>query len=122
MWRAWSVVFTLFLITRPLFPLVDYAVNYNYISTVLCENKAKPELKCNGKCHLMKELANAADAEKSSSEPAKKIPSLTELFCDISTVSIGYHPLFTESAPHRFAYSNSYLFSASDTVFHPPAV
>jgi hypothetical protein len=33
------------------------AINYDYISKVLCINKDKPELKCNGKCHLMKELA-----------------------------------------------------------------
>jgi hypothetical protein len=36
---------------------MDYAINYDYISKVLCINKDKPELKCNGKCHLMKELA-----------------------------------------------------------------
>jgi hypothetical protein len=24
---------------KPVFPLVDYAVNYDYITTVLCENK-----------------------------------------------------------------------------------
>jgi hypothetical protein len=27
------------MIAKPVFPLVDYAVNYDYITTVLCENK-----------------------------------------------------------------------------------
>lgn len=31
---------------------VDYYVRLEYYSTVLCENKEKPELKCNGKCQI----------------------------------------------------------------------
>lgn len=64
------VLIILSFLIKPVFPLIDYAVNYDYISTVLCENKAKPELQCNGKCHLMKELGknNATD----SSQPVDK--------------------------------------------------
>lgn len=56
------VIFAIFL--RPILPVIDYVINYEYISTVLCENKDKPELKCCGKCHLKKELAKASEAEK----------------------------------------------------------
>lgn len=59
------------MLVKPVFPVIDYVVNYDYIAKVLCENKAKPELKCNGKCQLMKELAKAAEEEKPIS-PAKK--------------------------------------------------
>ncbi|OWP77135.1 hypothetical protein BWK62_01875 [Flavobacterium oreochromis] len=45
-------------------PVIDYVVNYDYITKVLCVNKDKPILKCNGKCHLMKELAKASESEK----------------------------------------------------------
>jgi hypothetical protein len=48
-------------VSKPIFPVMDYAINYDYISKVLCINKDKPELKCNGKCHLMKELAKTED-------------------------------------------------------------
>ena len=48
---------------KPIFPVIEYVVNYEYISKVLCENKAKPMMHCNGKCHLMKELAKAAENE-----------------------------------------------------------
>lgn len=51
------------MLTKPLWPVVDYVVNYNYIVNVLCENKDKPEMHCNGKCHLTKELAKEAGAE-----------------------------------------------------------
>ena len=42
---------------KPIWPVVDYVVNYDYIVSTLCENKDKPEMNCNGKCHLSKELA-----------------------------------------------------------------
>ena len=49
---------------KPIFPVLDYIINYDYIANELCENKAKPELKCNGKCHLVNELAKASEDDK----------------------------------------------------------
>lgn len=46
---------------RSVLPLLDYAVNYDYISTQLCENKSKPELLCNGKCFVKKELSKSSE-------------------------------------------------------------
>jgi hypothetical protein len=49
--------------------LSNYLVQYKYYVEVLCENKNKPELKCNGKCQLAKELKNVDE------EPVKpKLP------------------------------------------------
>ena len=56
---------------KPILPVVEYVVNYEYISKVLCVNKAKPMMHCDGKCHLKKELANASDSENPISD--KKI-------------------------------------------------
>ena len=41
---------------RPLVPIIEYHANYEYIATVLCENRDKPYLECNGKCYLEKQL------------------------------------------------------------------
>lgn len=41
---------------RPVFPIIEYYANYDYIATVLCENKDKPYLECNGKCYLEKQI------------------------------------------------------------------
>lgn len=51
------IVASLIMLTKPMWPVVEYVVNYDYIANVLCENKGKPEMQCNGKCHLSKELA-----------------------------------------------------------------
>ena len=34
----------------------DYFINKSYIAKVLCINKEKPKLRCNGKCYLTKQL------------------------------------------------------------------
>ena len=41
---------------RPLVPIMEYYANYDYIATVLCENRDKPYLECNGKCYLEKQI------------------------------------------------------------------
>ena len=51
------------MLLKPVLPVIDYVVNYEYITKVLCVNKDKPKMKCNGKCHLMKELANQAEKD-----------------------------------------------------------
>ena len=50
-----------FSIVRPLSPFVEYYLNYDYIANVLCINQDKPEMQCNGKCHLTQELSKAND-------------------------------------------------------------
>ena len=59
------------MLVKPVLPVLEYVVNYEYVSKVLCINKDKPKMHCNGKCHLMKELAKASDAEKPFSSDKK---------------------------------------------------
>ncbi len=68
MFKKATAIFLVILYTtamlRPFMPFMEYALNYEYISTVLCENKDKPEMHCNGKCHLMKEVKKQKTKEK----------------------------------------------------------
>ena len=61
---------TIFVVTmfRPILPHLDYAINFQYIKTVLCENKDRPALRCDGKCYLRKQLKAAKDSGQHSSE------------------------------------------------------
>lgn len=57
---AFILVLTyLMYLIQPIFILIDFKVNQNYISKELCENRETPELECNGKCYLMKKLEKA---------------------------------------------------------------
>jgi hypothetical protein len=51
-----SIFLLLVLALRTAMPILDYAVNYQYISTQLCENRDQPELRCNGKCYVKKKF------------------------------------------------------------------
>tara|TARA_R110002072_G_scaffold19826_37_gene73136 strand:- start:704 stop:979 length:276 start_codon:yes stop_codon:yes gene_type:complete len=53
---------------KPLGAIIHYTANYGFYSNVLCENKDKPELHCNGTCAFAKK-------HKLSSEP-KELPNL----------------------------------------------
>lgn len=114
-------IFALFLLLKPILPVVEYVVNYDYIATVLCENKDKPMMHCNGKCHLMKELAKNAEEDKPISSNKKVASQEHEVlfFQELKPFAIGYISAQTKlsSAPN---YSNNYSYLENKTVFRPP--
>jgi hypothetical protein len=50
----------------------DFKSNQKYIAAVLCENKEKPKLNCQGKCYLTKKLKEAEEKEKKQENNAQK--------------------------------------------------
>lgn len=46
-------------------PYIEYAINKDFISKVLCINKNTPELNCNGKCYLKSQLKKANETNQS---------------------------------------------------------
>ena len=113
------IIIAIFL--KPIFPVIEYIVNYEYISKVLCENKTKPMMHCNGKCHLMKELAKAADTEKPASSDKKGYPSILEIlfFQDINSFKIA-SICFFDKKNKTTALSNFYSSSHLESLFRPP--
>lgn len=79
-------------------------------------------MQCNGKCHLMKELAKASETEKPASQNDKKGFSSIELFCNID-VEIAVSDVIS-GTENRIGYfhnvSNPVGFDGS--VFHPPVL
>jgi len=55
----------------PINPVIHYVLHKKYYAEVLCENKDKPKMHCNGKCHLKKELKQA---QQESENPNNPIP------------------------------------------------
>jgi hypothetical protein len=119
-----AIVIVVFLfVMKPILPVLDYVFNYNYIVTALCENKAKPEMKCNGKCHLMKELAKASDTENPISQDKKTSHHefetiFLEQFTSFEITKLNF-PIQKEI---NAKYSNLYFYVNTITVFHPPTV
>src|ERR1700758_1201773 len=56
--------------------LVSYSLNKEFIAKNLCENKDKPKMHCNGKCHLKKELQKE---EKKDQSPFSNVKDKVEV-------------------------------------------
>lgn len=90
--------------------------NKAYIATVLCTNKDKPQLHCEGKCFMDIKLKELEQKNKHNQENLRRIietvaPSYTVLLSPIFEISFKLEPIpYLEKVP----VSNAL------TVFHPP--
>ncbi|MGL4582629.1 MAG: hypothetical protein ACRCVU_06565 [Flavobacterium sp.] len=113
------IIIAIIFIFRPVMPVVEYVVNYDYVATVLCENVDKPELQCNGKCHVAKELKQVLE-HKSPIKTEKVIVALDFIPIGLYSLSNAY---LLESALQDGAlilYFNSYSYLFSTVVLQPP--
>ena len=114
------VALALFL--KPVFPVIDYLVNYHYISTVLCENKNNTKLKCCGKCHLKRELASASQGEKPiDSHKNSQLKSDVEvLFFQNCKPELPRPFYIIKDRSIRDYYTTFYSHSEKCSLFRPP--
>jgi len=108
----------LYLVLRPAIPVVDYVVNYDYIRTVLCINKTKPQLLCNGKCYLGKELAQTNDTQNTS-KSKNQIQNILDIYLEpnILKVPVG----IISQVQNKFKQKiNFYYFLFENQILKPP--
>lgn len=99
--------------------LADYQLNKDYIAKVLCINKSKPKMHCNGKCHLKKELSKAEKKEKSPVNPTNeksKFQLFSEKLISVDLFSTIAFVINTSLSDYCFPLSDKHL----DSIFHPP--
>ena len=109
------------MIAKPVFPIIGYFVNYEYVSKVLCVNKSKPKMHCNGKCQLMKELAKNSETDAPISSSKKNISEQFEVLFleEIKSFQIESFCFFEKENEHK-NYSNLYFRLNNASFFHPP--
>lgn len=98
--------------------LLEYEWNKEYIAQTLCKNKAKPKLKCEGKCQVAKKMA--AEEEPSSPTPSQKLKFQEVVFANEAMrpmILQPQHLISTEFLTYLFPVYTPPVFS----VFHPPA-
>ena len=117
------IIVSLTLLLKPAFPVLEYFVNYDYIVNELCVNKAKPELHCNGKCHLAKELAKASATDSTNSTDKKVVAQQYELvyFQEIEPITFSFNTAEC-NAPVLSSYTNNYIHLGANLTFHPPII
>jgi len=99
--------------------LVDYSINKNYIANVLCVNKNKPKMQCNGKCHLKKQLKKEDAKEQSPANPFKEIKDLPLYLGNSSSIN-PLKNIVCKTEASTFRYSFHFSTQHLQDVFHPP--
>jgi len=121
--KNWKLLFSILFSTLILYNSLRVSITYIYYNVdpigfieELCENKDKPELQCNGKCHL-KKITKTTTEEKNA--PIQLI-DFKDILLYNQKISIAYLVLKTLPKKSNYSYLNLYDFKLLDRHFHPP--
>lgn len=115
---SFFIVFTIAI--RPVLPMINYAINYDYIVKNFCEKRNVRNSDCKGKCFVKKELVKT---EKQSNNNHNLKISAADVFltCEIFSFSGFKNSQFNIKKSALFFrgfYSSEYF----SRIFHPPLV
>ena len=124
------IVFTLTVLLQSLqgfFTIVNWKINQAELTAKYCVNKAKPMLKCNGKCFLAKQLKKQEEQDKAdfSKESKNQIPKFKkikegEVFNDMSQISYALVDFSLIKFKPNSSISSHYNFDEINQCFQPP--
>ncbi|MCU0352230.1 MAG: hypothetical protein MUD08_00605 [Cytophagales bacterium] len=98
---------------------VSFKLNQGYIAAKLCENRAKPKMRCNGKCYLAKKLKQAEQQQQADNQKSK---------AELNWICEAFSAIFAQNAIqpsvlHHTAFHICSLPSGNPGgCFHPPSV
>lgn len=101
--------------------IVDFNINQDYIAEVLCINKDKPEMKCNGKCHLKKELKKTEDPVEN---PKTEFVQLRNEILYYQHPQKTIRDIILAEPKSKFITTNSDCYKSDyvSNIFHPPKI
>lgn len=114
-----TIILSLFMFFKPVLPVLEYVVLYDYIKNELCVNKDKPELACNGTCHLKKELAQASDTKTEKNKVNFASAELQVMYYQAldAVDAVFFNPYRIKNDK---AIADLYFFSFTNLLFRPP--
>jgi len=101
---------------QPYVPHVSYWANKEFIASTLCENKDRPAMKCEGRCHLSKQVKEQQERSNSGELPTK------DTFETLAHLPTALLPRlhFNVALDVCFLESNELAERHAFGVFHPP--
>lgn len=100
------------------FIVLNFKINQDFFAEI-CENKDKPEMKCNGKCHLKKQIKKQGE-EKSKKEKIKVEKEIQN--CILNRGRLLPQPKTQIADASCFYKFNHKPRSGITDIFHPPKV
>ncbi|WP_426293255.1 hypothetical protein ACN9ML_28960 [Dyadobacter endophyticus] len=96
-----------------------YKLNKEYITRVLCQNRDKPQLHCNGKCYLAKKLKEQQQKQdQQTGERVESIPML-QLFAS-ALAHFEFVPVQLPQATQRIFPYRLATYQAPFSILVPP--
>lgn len=102
---------------KPVMPVLEYLYNQDFIAEVLCINKDKPMLNCDGKCYLAKMIK-----EQQNEKQHQDLPSADLREYPIGFVYILGYQFITADLKNKgvISWKNLKQGNYTTTIFHPP--
>jgi hypothetical protein len=98
--------------------LLHYRLNTAYITEQYCENKALPELSCEGSCHLKKQLKQLDETTGNSQPTLKFSPEISWICQHLPLLQLQPQEAATTFSPT--GYSQHYRSHSTDCPHQPP--
>lgn len=124
-----SILLILVLLSKTIYGMfwqVNFRMNQREITRLECVNKNRPEMHCNGKCYLAKQLQKAEEQlDDKRQESSRSIGQLKWLesafFSTPSFLTVHTSIAFAESEKKCFTASEDRVHSEyCSSIFHPP--
>ena len=114
---AYFLIFTLLVANSTHFIMyAGFKLNQAYIVSVLCENRDKPVMKCEGKCYLNKKIKQAEEKENNQNKNSQ-MSHFQEAFLAERVIFSFPLKLLGE---FNSAVTDYQLLSRSSAIFRPP--
>jgi hypothetical protein len=124
--RSFIVSLLLFSITLPTISpwgtIAYFHLNRDYIAKVLCENRQRPELKCNGNCYLAKKLKQQEETQdKETTSQVQNLPVI-QLFSQAAILFKFDPDVFLIQENSGFYFRPAFYISPISRLLRPPRV
>ena len=117
------ILLTLFIFLQPFckaWVFISFKINQDFIAKNLCENRTKPSLHCDGKCHLMKKLKQVDKEEKKQTSKTIKEKLEDLYFYNQTNFNVSQKLDFEVKKQSIFGYKFQNSSSYQSTIFRPP--
>lgn len=95
-----------------------YYANKAYIASALCENKARPQMQCKGKCFLKKQLQKAQQQEDTQKDVAQKMQIV--IYLPVAAAMYTGPVAEPVAERHKTTGNKSYHFQYLSALLRPP--
>jgi hypothetical protein len=97
-------------------PFLVYYINFDYISEVLCINKNKPQINCEGTCYLKDQIQQTQKSQRTNQNNPIIEWTKTNLLYFVQIIKVGCLEIFSQHTLPK----KSYLFSVQENLQIPP--